>query len=178
MAPDEIVSFWLMPAAREREFFAGVIAELAARFDAPDFEPHVTLFGGKADEQRALAALEEIQHSRPLEMEIDRVAYSEVFTKTLFVQFHSTPEAAALSDLVRNAAGLTLDYEFNPHVSLLYSDLPEAEKESLARTLAIPFERVSFDRVQVISTRDPITSRKAIDEWRVLGGCELQTSAT
>jgi hypothetical protein len=64
MAPDEITAFWLMPAAREREFFSGVIAELAARFDAPVFEPHVTLFGGEADERQVTATLDKIQHAR------------------------------------------------------------------------------------------------------------------
>jgi hypothetical protein len=113
-----------------------------------------------------------------LEMEVDRVAFSALFTKTLFVQFQSTPEAAALSELVREAAGLTLGYEFNPHLSLLYSDICEAEKESLARTLTMPFERVRFDRLEVIATRAAITSRKAVDEWRMLGGCELRSSAT
>jgi 2'-5' RNA ligase len=164
MAPDEIFSFWLMPAAREREFFAGVIAELAARFDAPVFEPHVTLAGGKADESGVTGILERIQHSPALELEIERVAFSALFTKTLFVQFHPSTEATALSESLREAAGFGTEYEFDPHLSLLYSDITDAEKESLGATITIPFQRVRFDRVKAISTRVPITTRKEIDE--------------
>jgi len=36
---------WLIPAETARSFFMSTIGELAARFDAPLFEPHVTIKG-------------------------------------------------------------------------------------------------------------------------------------
>ena len=40
------VAYWQLPAAETRAAFATVIAELAERFNAPVFEPHVTLYSG------------------------------------------------------------------------------------------------------------------------------------
>ena len=45
--PKTIVAYWLTPAEPARSFFASTIAELAARFDAPIFEPHVTIYAGE-----------------------------------------------------------------------------------------------------------------------------------
>ncbi len=52
--PKTIVAYWLTPAEPARSFFASTIAELAARFDAPSFEPHVTIYAGeKGDDNPA-----------------------------------------------------------------------------------------------------------------------------
>jgi putative hydrolase of the HAD superfamily len=42
-------SVFLVPAADDRRWAEGVIRELAARYDAPGFEPHVTVYGGSYD---------------------------------------------------------------------------------------------------------------------------------
>jgi hypothetical protein len=41
---ERIITYWLCPAEPARSHFAELIDNLAARFDAPVFEPHVTLY--------------------------------------------------------------------------------------------------------------------------------------
>ena len=82
-----MVAFWLSPAAGPREFFLGLIKDLAQRFQAPVFEPHVTLCGGEMPEERALEILRNLCIREPIELEITGVEHSEKYTKTLFVQF-------------------------------------------------------------------------------------------
>ena len=178
MRSEEAIAFWLKPARAEREFFAGVIAELAARFDAPIFEPHVTLWGGRIRKEHGLQILHECDLQAPLEMEVDRVRSSEKFTKTLFVQFHASALAAELSDALTTAAQAESDSAFDPHLSLLYKEMPEAEKRALQTAIAIPFERVTFDGVQLITTPVPITSRAEVEAWRTIGERTITTGET
>ena len=85
MAPNEMTAFWLMPAREERDYFASLIADLARRFDAPVFEPHVTLFGGQIAEAAAIDVLQQSAARAPIELEVERIEFSEKFTKTVFV---------------------------------------------------------------------------------------------
>src|SRR6267378_6638567 len=38
-----VIAYWLIPAEPAHSFFQGVINDLARRYDAPLFEPHVTV---------------------------------------------------------------------------------------------------------------------------------------
>jgi hypothetical protein len=164
----EILAFWLRPAAREREFFATLIQELAARYDAPVFEPHVTLnvCAGKAES--ALDVLPTLTSRAPIRLEIARVVSSPEFTKTLFVQFRASDEAAQLSAEIERAAPSDTRYHFDPHLSLIYQAMATTEKEGLARTIVLPFQSVVFDSLQLIAAPAQITQRADVEAWRTL----------
>jgi 2'-5' RNA ligase len=179
MPVDEIIAFWLMPAAPASRFFAKLVGDLAARTDAPVFEPHVTLSAGKIKPAAALQVLPQTQQQYgPLDLEIDRIDSSEEFTKTLFVQFRPSPAASALSRAIANAVGAGNDYEFNPHLSLLYKEMPPGEKAALADAIVIPFSSVVFDRVKVLAMTAPITKREQVEAWRPLGAGYFTGAAT
>lgn len=168
-----MIAFWLMPAREEKAFFAGLIAQLGARFDAPVFEPHVTLFGGAIDQESALERLKgTAAASSACQLEIDQISISEAYTKTLFVQFRASPGASSLSAALSSECG---DYHFDPHLSLLYKDMGLAMKEHLAREIQPPFERVSFDALKVITCPAEIRRRKDVEAWRTL--CEQRLQA-
>ncbi len=172
--PRKILAFWLVPAAKEKEFFVSLIGELAQRFDAPRFEPHVTLLGAEVQPFSARHALQEVCAScGPVELTIAGIEWSEHYTKTLFVQFHPSPAASALSERLRETLGCGGGYDFDPHLSLLYRELPEATKRDTARGIRVPFARVKFDSVQLISTPVPITTRAEVEAWQTLGASQL-----
>jgi 2'-5' RNA ligase len=167
MAANEMVGFWLVPAGKAKEHFTALIAELSRRCDAPVFEPHVTLGSGEITEEHARRILLEVSPLEPIDLEIERISFTEQYTKTLFVQFHSSPVIEALSSEIQRAADR--QYELNPHLSLLYKQMPALEKAELARAISIPFSRVSFDIIKAISTPHPITRRDDVEAWRTIG---------
>ena len=178
MPADEIITFWLLPAAPADRFFAQLVEDLAARADAPVFEPHVTLSAGKIDEATALQVLPQLQQQYgPLELEVERIDSSEKLTKTLFVQFRPSEPASALSLAIAKAVGGGNDYEFNPHLSLLYKEMPLRDKAALADTVVLPFSSVTFDRVKVVAMTAPITSGEQVEAWRSLGDGKLTAAA-
>ncbi|MBA3386228.1 MAG: 2'-5' RNA ligase family protein [Chthoniobacterales bacterium] len=174
MPGEETIAFWLLPAAGARETLAALIAQLAERCDAPTFEPHVTLAGGELGPPRANQILQTISAREPIELEIERIDFSEQYTKTLFLQFRSVPEIESLAAEIRRLCGG--EDEFNPHSSLLYKEMPAAEKAELARTIKVPFQQVRFDAVKTIQTPHPIHAREQVEAWRTLGWRQLKSS--
>ncbi|MGI9086879.1 MAG: hypothetical protein ACR2HH_03915 [Chthoniobacterales bacterium] len=101
-------------------------------------------------------------------MEVEGISFAEKFTKTLFVRFRSSPELERLRAMLADFLGLMSVEEFDPHLSLLYAELPLREKESLARSLHFPLASVTFHGCKVISHPASISSRADVEAWRTV----------
>jgi 2'-5' RNA ligase len=168
-ADKELVTYWLCPAEPERENFCAIIADLATRFHAPVFEPHVTLFSTTADRENPNKVLTEVISQRQQhQLAIRGLDYSDEFTKTLFVQFAPDPDLARLRDDLERASASPSDYELNPHLSLLYKDVDTETKRRLALSIALPFTVVNFDSVRAVIVPATISSGKDVEAWRVV----------
>lgn len=164
----QTVTFWLLPAADAKAVFTSLINDLAERVDAPAFEPHVTLQSAELEERRALELLDTVAAtSGPLQLQVAGVEFSEKYTKTLYLQFQPSDEAAGLSNAIARVVGDN-GYKFDPHLSLLYKTMPAFAKEELAREIVIPLEQVSFDAVQLVSIPRAIERAEDVRAWRTL----------
>jgi 2'-5' RNA ligase len=171
---EQIIGYWLCPAAPARSRFAAIIDDLAGRFDAPVFEPHVTIYVTSAQQENPDAVFEKVLKARqPFRLTVAALDYSEKFTKTLFVQFAPDPELARLSEDLRRASVTQHDYELNPHVSLIYKAMDEETKRRLASSIALPFSEVTFDNVKAIISPAEIKSRADVEAWRVVAEQDL-----
>ena len=160
-----MLALWLLPAAPARQFFCDLIQRLAERFEAPVFEPHLTLHGTGFDEAH-LERLDQIPMPGSVELEIDGIEFSEKYTKTLFVQFREQGELTALNRTVAEMFGDKS--ELNPHLSLIYQKMPNEQKAELATTIQIPFQRVSFEVIKAVVTPATIESREGVESWRTV----------
>jgi hypothetical protein len=107
----------------------------------------------------------------PITLHVSGVDFSESYTKTLFVNFASSPAIEAVSAQIQKATGS--EYELKPHVSLLYKQMPEAQKTEAAHGLSLPVERVEFDSIKAVLTPSPITGPADINAWRTLASRRL-----
>ena len=165
----QIIAYWLCPAEPPRQHFAAIIEDLAARFDAPVFEPHMTVYVANADGENPGAVLQKVLDGlQPFRLAVSRLDYSDKFTKTLFVQFAPDAGLARFSEDLRSASASRVDYQLNPHVSLLYKEMDQETKRRLAVSMTLPFTEVNFDRVKAIVSPAEITSRTEVDAWRVV----------
>ena len=160
------LAFWLRPAAREREFFQDLIERLAFQLDAPVFEPHLTLFGGVANRDRTLQLFRKFSIPTRCELEIEGVRFSERYTQTLFVRFHLSDKLSELRRALAEALELKPEDNFEPHLSLLYKEMPLQEKEELAKGITIPFQSVSFEGLKGIAHPPVIATRTDVEAWR------------
>lgn len=156
-----ITVYWLMPAQAEAELFRDIIRILAAQYDAPRFEPHLTL--GKAEAGSSPAKVFRQLGIRPVRLRLTGITESSKFTQTLTAQF--TPNKS-LDQLVRALGGpKPLP---NPHVSLIYKPMSPSTRKGLVRAIQLPFRFVTFDRVKAVSCIVPAETRRDVESWRVL----------
>ena len=169
-----MIGYWLVPAEPQKSQLIATITELAGQYDAPVFEPHVTLCSSDSGEQSARVLLEEIarQHS-PLELAVRGIGHSDKFTKTLFVEFEITLAAQQLSDAIWNASQLKNEHQFDPHLSLIYAYLLPQTKSAEAGGIHLPFARVMFDAIAAINFPQTIRSRRDVEAWRAIARARL-----
>lgn len=166
---EEIITYWLCPAEPVRTHFAKVIKDLAARFDAPVFEPHVTIFVTSAEQEKPEEVLAKVLPGRrQYRLSISGLDYSDKFTQTLFLRFAPNAELTRLSEDLRRASASKSDYELNPHLSLLYKKLELETKRDLARSIISPFTDAIFDSVKAVLSPARIASREDVESWRVV----------
>lgn len=164
------VAYWLMPSDRDRSPFQKMINTLANTYGAPVFEPHVTIFvGERSDNESPGDVIDEATAGMEgVWLRIDRIRHTSDFTKTLFVQFHPSHRLSALSDALRQRSAKPSDYVLDPHLSLIYHSMSEAEKEKVAASLIIPEPDIYFDEVRAIATPMSVRDRQDVESWKLL----------
>ena len=169
-----ILTYWLIPAEPARSYFASVISDLAERFDAPVFEPHLTIYGTTMGQEDGAALLEQVVEGCPTySLRISSIGYSDEFTKTVFVQFHPDGALSRLSANFREASSIKDEYELNPHVSLIYKTMPPERKAEIANSVSLPFEEVRFDSARAVISPADIKSREDVEAWRIVATKKL-----
>jgi hypothetical protein len=163
------IAYWLIPAKPERELFRELIRILTKRFDAPRFEPHLTIFVTSQDRSSPRRVLRQTKAS-PIRLRVRGIGSTSKFTKTLFVRF--VPNRS-LKKLVVDLAGKAKSLR-DPHVSFLYQKLPLPIRKELAATIKLPFREVAFDSIQAVRCVSPTTNRADVEAWRTIATKSLR----
>jgi 2'-5' RNA ligase len=168
-AANEILTYWLIPAEPARTHLRSLIRDLARRFDAPVFEPHVTLYVTESGNENSAGVLREtFCHITPPCLSITAINYSDEFTKTLFVEFRPDELLSGLSKKLRAGSASQPEYQLNPHLSLIYKTMSRETKTEIANSLRLPFDEVRFDSAKAVISPAKIGSRADVEAWRVV----------
>ena len=169
MTRQTVIAYWLIPSEPAHSFFQRIINDLAGRYDAPVFEPHLTIYVGadRADgaEEALGNAARLFKLTRLTPLGIDQ---SNEFIKTLFVQFAMSAELRRINDSIREAANDSMPYELKPHLSLLYKNLTPASRRQLAASISVLLSEVTFDAIKAVRCVSPTQSRADVESWRTL----------
>jgi 2'-5' RNA ligase len=169
-----VIAYWLIPTEPAHSFFYRIIDDLARRYDAPVFEPHVTLHVGadRADSAQQVA-VDSAREYGPIELKPLGIQQSDEFVKTLFVQFALSAELRQANEIIRDAAQASSQYELKPHLSLLYNKMEAAARRELAASIVVPFSEITFDRIKAVRCVSPTQSRADVEAWRVVAAEEV-----
>ena len=164
------VSFWLMPEKEDREFFQELIKQLANLYDAPVFEPHVTIYAGEyaATESPTKLIEQAIQGIPRFSLTVDQILYSELFKKTVFVQFQPSVWLSQLSAAIRSGSTHPCDYILDPHLSLIYKQMDTSLKHQIATNLNLTKSEFWFDQVSVIAAPASFQTEEDVKELRTI----------
>jgi len=161
------IAYWSMPAGAARKFFERTIRELAMRFDAPAFEPHLTLFVAPEASRAPREVISEIP-SPDLVLVAREIGWSEKFTETLFVRFERNQRLLRLVEAIRKSSGGSEQYQIDPHLSLIYKKLPAKTKRALAEEIQLPFSEVHFEKIRAMRCKSPTKTADEVREWKLL----------
>jgi putative hydrolase of the HAD superfamily len=166
------IAYWLVPAEPSRELFREIIGILAKQFDAPRFEPHLTVFATAGAGKSPRHVLKQIP-ARSIRLSVRGIGISPEFKKTLFVRLTSNKAFEKLVVDLSRATKSRAQRVHDPHVSLLYRQLPPRAKRELASTIKLPFRGVVFDSIKAIRSASPIKTRADVEAWRVIATKQL-----
>ena len=142
---------------------------MSEQFDAVEFEPHVTLHSAPSDDAEARAIVARISRQfPPIHLIPNGLEHTEIYTKTLFMQFDESIVARQMSEIATNGFSRPSNYQLNPHLSLLYKKLPRAKQQDLCRSLKVPTGAYRFDRIRILETEVPIEDAGPVRGWRTV----------
>ena len=146
------IAFCLVPDRAAHSRLSRIIDNLARELDAPPFEPHVTLYvGERAAEDNIEAMLAGVAASMgPVDLTARATGHTEALFKTLFVEFEADARPHALYRALRAGLARQVDYNLQPHLSLIYKVLPEAKRRELAAHYDLCGQRIVFDHIAAV----------------------------
>lgn len=168
----KLIAVCLIPAKKHQVMFDNIIKSLADRYDAYPFVSHITVYAGmfmeenqaKESTNKALVGLS----VKPFTIKNNGLHYSDIFTKTIYVDFIKNASLEKIYQQFRNKFLKFKDYKLHPHLSLIYkNNMPVEEKIKVIKKLRIPPE-ILFDRIEVITASKSITEEKDVLEWKVI----------
>jgi 2'-5' RNA ligase len=164
-----VIAYWLIPTEPARRYFQSLVNDLAERYSAPEFEPHVTVHVGAdcvniVDEVLSKAG----RSSKKIAPQVLNVSSSSQFIKSLFVHFTRSTQLQRLNQSIRTAAQDSSDYQLSPHLSLLYQRISIQDRRLLTHSIQVPFSEVTFDSLKAVRCVSPTRSRADVEAWRVV----------
>lgn len=136
-----VYSLWLQPSGDIAYRLQERINNMSQRYDTPSFAPHITLLGSLKSSETELISLTDILVSSlsPFEVRLTKAGYSDRFYQSLFLRV----EKNNMFQEVRKRACQLFDMsdteDYHPHLSLLYGDLSQKEKERILNIMGREF---------------------------------------
>ena len=143
---------WLIPAPSDRRWLSKVIQDYAAEYSTPVFEPHVTLYSGEIQPSENLSEIiaESVAPASPITLEVMGLNYTADFFKTGFITFASIERLSQLSCAICDRLSTPKEYLLEPHLSLIYKDIPIEQKRLAMLRFVVSVQTVTFDTVKVV----------------------------
>jgi 2'-5' RNA ligase len=170
----EYHSIWLMPCSKEEQTFAGIVRDLAKRFDSPIFQPHLTLVEDMPRRCEDLKPLLEQLADGIASFDASVVAVEEspLYYRSFYARFPVAPPLRALKKRAVDLFGVGSLEAFMPHISLAYG-VPESVEKAQA-IIALQSHllgmSVNFDRVCIVSS----SQHTPIEEWTIRHSSHFQ----
>ena len=163
-------ALWLVPAEPVRAELAAIIRRFAKQYDAPIFDPHVTVYGGCFTGADAMCELLDavVTNVPPVTLTVTKLDWTAEFFKTLFIAFEHNDELANLSEQMRRGLSRPAPYGLQPHLSLLYKQMPTDQKRRIIADLGPLPSRIACDETRIVSPANPTAAWRDVSGWRTI----------
>lgn len=157
-------ALWLKPENEVYDVLENIISRLAQTYDAPYFEPHITVAGSiPLPADTIVEMMQQVRlQCEPMTLHLTDTGIEDSYFRSLYV--HIAPNDALLALRERCLAELRLEHKpYIPHVSLLYKMLDESEKKNILEQVGSRFDLVfSPSSLYLMQTEGPVGQWKEV----------------
>jgi len=171
------VAFWLVPQYEDRYKLSRQIDSLAERFSSPCFVPHVTLYSCfRSPDQQELAHFARLAGTfETISMRVKALDSRDRIAQALYLDLMQNDDASQLYRALHECVPRPSNYQFRPHLSLLYQHLSEDDCKTLQRDLTILVEEISFNELWAVAIPARLASLEDFYGWQTLLICRLDS---
>lgn len=147
-------SILLIPKGKIYNEISSVIIRLSNKYNYPVFEPHVTLIGGfDISEKEAISKTSKLaENLKPYLIRINNPIYLHEYYKSIFLKAEKTKEVIKTHILARKIFDDKRDYEYFPHLSLMYGNSSNKIKEKIVSEIKNINLEFKIDQIHLFST--------------------------
>jgi len=150
---------WLQPSGKIYDILAKTIAELSNAYQAPFFEPHVTLLGSlPGTEEEITGRSSQLGTSlQPFDIQLTEPAYGDQYFQCVFLKVQETLAMMNAHELAKRLFAKDPS-PYMPHLSLLYGHYSIERKDKIAATIPETLQlRFTVDTIDLIraGSEDP-----------------------
>ena len=158
----EKYSLWFMPEGSVYNKFETFIKDIAKKYNAPTFKPHVTLIGGITDKDVFEKSELLSKKIKPFTIKIVKASFMFDYYRCVLALAEKNPE---IMNAAKNAREIFTEYnkrEYIPHLSLLYGEFSEEIKQKIVKELG--------DIIAKFEVRDIklVTGGNVPEKWTVV----------
>ncbi len=160
-------SAWLIPTAYQRDALFEIISDLSTQYGSPCFQPHLTIGCGSLarPEQLGKIAEEACDSISPLTLPVKGIEHSSFYYKCVYLALESNPELALCFRKLAALPDTPLDFELQPHISLIYREISLEVRQKLVDQIKLDFETVVFDGIQFVLQVAGKTGDADVTSW-------------
>lgn len=141
MSLSSVYSLWLEPNGDIAYRLQERINRISQKYGTPAFAPHVTLLGGlKASEIELISLTNTLVSSLyPFEVTLTKAGYTDQFYQALFLKVKKNRILNEVQERARQLFDRSDTDGYYPHLSLLYGDISQNEKERILNIIGREF---------------------------------------
>lgn len=134
-------AIWLTFSNSDREYLKNIIDKISEKYNAPKFEPHITVYGLIDSEINQIDKIAKvISNQNSFLVKKSEILQSEELWKTVFIELKINQQLESIHKNLKKYFEKISKYEFNPHISLIYKILPIEKRIKIIKELNIKNE--------------------------------------
>ncbi len=150
-------ALWLKPESEVRDILKRIIDRLAGEFDAPVFEPHITIASGiRMNVDEMVGRLEGVAKTAdPMTLYLGDTDFLDSYYRSLFIRI--APNDALLALREHSLREFRLEHEpYLPHISLMYREMDSGKKQKIIEKVGKRFDLVFIpDKIHLVRISGP-----------------------
>src|SRR3990167_6942781 len=131
-------TLWLESESEKYTRLKNIIVDFSTEAQSPLFEPHVTLLGGISIAMTVEKIIEKMktltEKKRTITLSLTATHSSDSYYQSIFLECKKTKVLASLNHKAQKLFSQTGEY--NPHLSLLYSNISQTKKNLLLKKIS------------------------------------------